>query len=380
MKRRAVVSGAGIVTAAGAGMAAFGAALDAGKSLSKPIEALDAGTFPVSIACEAPGVDARKLAKNPKDAKVVARASALALAALKDLVESTPAPWVTDPWSAGFFLGVGLEQGDHRDVLQPLAVSARGNRIVLGRLASAGMEAMNPLSSLKTLPNMALAHVAMKLGDAAPRGPNAAYSPFDAASLEAMAAAGEAVLAGECDLCLAGGADAPVSLFGLTMFSRLKRAGLGVPLGEAAALFLVEEAEGAQKAGRKILAEIEGFGSAGDGAAVGEPSMVAASRAIGAAVAFAGKASSDVDVLVTSGASASTSGAEIAAVEQALGARPKTLVAPRVVFGQTVAAAGAVGVAAALHELSSGSARRALVSATAFGGSYAALLLKRWKA
>lgn len=375
---RAVVSGAGIVTAAGAGMKAFGAALQDGRSLAKPITLLEAGTFPCAVACEVPGLDAKKLARVPKEAKVLARASVLALGALQDLVEHVPPPWMKEAWAAGFFLGVGLEQGDHRDLLAPLSAASRQRKIGLARLATGGLDAMNPLSSLKTLPNMALAHIGIKLGEHAPRGPNAAYSPFDSASLEAIAAAAESVLSGECDVALAGGVDAPVSLFGLTTFARLRAPGLAAPLGEAAALFLVEEADHAKNAGRTALAEIEGFGSAGDSASIGEPSARGFADATNAALDFAGQAARDVDAVVVSGF-ASRSAPDLAGVEAALGERldAQAAIAPREVFGQCVAAGGALGVAAAIDALSRGSARRVLVLAGAFGGSYSALLLKR---
>lgn len=369
--RRAVISAMGIVTAAGTGRAAFARALADGRSLAKTPTLVDATGFPCAVACEVEGLDARKLARAPKEAKVLARASVLALAALEDLKAAAAPPWTKEPWDAGLFLGVGLEQGDHRDVLAPLAQSARGTRLSLDRVATAGLDAMNPLSSLKTLPNMALAHVAMKLGDAAPRGPNAAYSPYDAASLEAIGAAAEAVIAGECDAALAGGADAPVSLFGLTTFSRI---GGSAPLGEAAALFLVEEAESARAAGRPPLAEIEGFGSAGDGAVTGGPSAAGFAQAAEAALSFAGAAARDVETAVVSGLS-TRSARDLAGLESALGRPPDRVVAPREVFGQCVAAGGALGVAAGIEALSA--ARRAIVLAGAFGGSYCALLLKK---
>lgn len=381
MKRRAVISGAGLVTAAGAGLEAFGRALRAEASLAKPITLVDAATFPCAVACEVPDLDAKKLARVPKEAKVLARASVLALAALQDLVKNAPPPWTADAWDAGFFLGVGLEQGDHRDLLAPLSASCRSRRIRLERLAKAGLDAMNPLSSLKTLPNMALAHVAIKLGDAAPRGPNAAYSPFDSASLEAVSAAAEAVLAGECDLALAGGVDAPVSLFGLTTFTRIRVPGLATPLGEAGALYLVEEAGCAEAAGRTILAEIEGFGSSSDAAPIGEASARGFADAAGAALAFAGEAARSVDAAVVSGR-ATRSAPDLAGLEAVLGERldHAAAIAPREVFGQCVAAGGALGIAGGIDALTRGEARRAIVLAGAFGGSYSAVLLKRWSA
>lgn len=366
VSRRAVISGVGVVTAAGSGMAALSAALEDGKLLATPVAAFDGSGFPIAVACEVPGLDARALARTPKDAKILARSAVLALGALEDLKRSTPGRWFADPWTAGFFLGVGMEQGDHRDVLAMLAASRRRGKVLLARLASQGMDAMNPLSSLKTLPNMSLAQIGIKLGDDAPRGPNAAYSPFDAASIEAVAAAAEAIVTGECDVALAGGVDAPVSLFGMTTFHRLGIVREARPLGEAAALFLVETEEHARAHGRTPLVSLRGWGAASDGNRVGVESWETVAASARAALAWAGAGS--IREIVASAGDPVYDG-------DALGCRGVGVTAVRRVFGETCAAGGALALAAAIGRLA-GSRDRALVTAGAFGGAAASLVVQ----
>lgn len=375
--RRVVVSGVGVVSAAGIGLEALGAAIAKGATLARPARLLDASGFPNGMVCEVDGLDARALARSPKEAKVLSRASVLALGALADLVAKVPAPFVDDPWKAGLFLGVGLEQGDHRDLLATASASrGSGARIALGKLATEGVAAMNPLSALKTLPNMALAHIAMKLGDAAPRGPNAAYSPWDASALEAVAAATEAIHRGECDVALAGGADAMVSVFGLTTLHRLLLSRDGVPPGEGAALFLLETAERASAAGRPALATIEGLGSASDAAPPGVPNEAGALQAIQAALAWGAIKPGTIDVGVGSGvASGAFARAMRGARKAPQAASPFSDVRP--ILGECGAATGAMSLAAALTLVGQG---RGVVASGGVGGAYAALVLRGGRA
>ena len=364
--RRVVVTGAGVVTAAGPGLRALADALAKGVSLARPITLFDASRFPVPLGCEVPGLDAKTLARTPKDAKVLARSAVLALGALEDLKANRPGKWFDDPWKAGIFLGVGMEQGDHRDVLPMLAASRRRGKLVLRNLALQGMDAMNPLSSLKTLPNMSLAQIGIKLGDDAPRGPNAAYSPFDAASIEAIASAAESIVDGECDVALAGGVDAPISLFGMTTFLRLGVLREDRPLGEAAALFLLEEESGARAAGRRPIAMIEGWGSASDGARTGAVSGETWAASAADAMRWAGDARETITHVCASAGDPPFDGAS-------LGLPHARVVTVRRVFGETAAAGGALALAAALVQ----DAERVLVTAGAFGGSAASLVVRR---
>ncbi len=363
---KAVISGVGLVSAAGSGTTPFHGALRAGVPLARPIDRFDASTFPVPLAGEVPGLDARRLARAPKEAKLLARASVLALGALADLERACPAPWGCDPWRTGLFLGVGLEQGAIDDVVPSIAASARGGRIDDRLLASDGMPALHPLASLKTLPNMALGTIAMRLGDRAPRGMNAAYAPFDAAAVEAVEGAVAALDDGDVEVALAGGVDAPVSPMGLLTFHRL---GVTRPLGEAAALFLVETAAGAAAGGRPVLAEIAGIGRASDDAVPGRPRATGAVGALAAALDRAGRTGSAIDAAVVSGA------ADAQALES-VGIRTDRRVEPAAIVGECAAAGGAVGIAAALALLADG-ASRVVVGAAAFGGAYGAIVLER---
>ncbi len=371
MSVRVVISGAGAASAAGLGVARLAEAVKAGKSLARPCSLFDASSFPVPDACEVPALDPRALALKPKDAKVLARASVVALAALEDLRAGFSAPFVSDPWKAGFFLGVGLEQSDHRDMPAALAVSRTPDaKLSIERLAKEGVANMNPLAALRTLPNLAMCHLGMKLGDTAPRGANAAYSPFDAAAIEAVGAAAASVRRRECEVALAGGADSFLSVFGWTMLSRLGLLSDARRAGEGAALFVVEDAKRAAGAGRPILAEITGMGSAGDATATGKDGLAAAKQAIRTALSWDSPDPAPVDAAILSGAT------DAAALESIVkGARA---VHPRAVIGESGAGTGALGIALAVSEIAAG-ARRALATGCGWGGSHAAILLSRWK-
>lgn len=363
-RRRVVVTGVGAVTAAGIGYRALQNALRDGRPCTRPIEAFDASTFPVREAAEVPELRAKQWVERRKDIKLLSRDSLLAVGAARELLASVGNDALgDDPFSVGLYLGVGLEEGDPLELARPLAPSVADGRIVPEQLAAEGMGQMNPLASLKTLPNMALGHIAIQCGV---RGPNLALSPFDDAGAQAIAEATDAIRDGQIDVALAGGADAKVSMFGITTFSRLgvlaraESHGDPVPppfdvrrrgalLGEGAVVLLLEDAERARARGAQVLGEILGTGAGSSPDPVGPPqSSEGFLMAIKAALADAGVSAREV-AAVHPAACGTASGdhAESVAILEALGAAPRVF-SSKPVVGETFAAAAAVGVAAAL--------------------------------
>lgn len=90
-----------------------------------------------------------------KDKKLLARPSALALAAAGGLV----AHWPGERAELGLFLGVGREPPDDGESEATLAGAARAGELDEELLAGPGRDLYPPLLPLKTLPNMALAHI-----------------------------------------------------------------------------------------------------------------------------------------------------------------------------------------------------------------------------
>ena len=105
---------------------------------------------------------------------------------------------------------------------------------------------MNPLSSLKTLPNMSLAHVAIVLGT---MGPGQALCDGPSSGTRALLEGATAIAEGRVDVALAGGADSRTAFTDRTTASRQGQLG---PVGEAAAVFVLERLDRAQARGARI--------------------------------------------------------------------------------------------------------------------------------
>ncbi|MEZ4475156.1 MAG: beta-ketoacyl synthase N-terminal-like domain-containing protein [bacterium] len=247
------ITGIGLVCPAGIGLAASLARLAVGPLAPRRPEGPEGDALPDPPILTVPeAFDPRPLLKRRKDRKLMARANELAVGAAHAAAAAAGLLDALD--AAGLYLGVGREPGNLDDILPVLAHSHTDGRFDAGRLVAEGMGQMNPLSSLKTLPNMSLAHVAINLGI---HGPGQALTDDAGAGTRALLEAATAVAEGLVDVALAGGADARTAFTDRSTALRLGQTG---PLGEAAAVFVLERADRARARGARIL----GFVGAAD--------------------------------------------------------------------------------------------------------------------
>lgn len=162
-----------------------------------------------------------------KDRKIMAPACRVALAAAGPAWSGSTA----DPVEVGIFLGVGREPPDDGESEDALAASCRDGRLDEVLLRGPGRDRYPPLLPLKTLPNMALAHISINLGI---MGENGAWAGEAAAGVRALVAGVQAVAEGRCPEVLAGGADSQIDLGSARDRLRLGHSG---PPGEGAAVF-----------------------------------------------------------------------------------------------------------------------------------------------
>ncbi len=236
------VTGLGLVCPIGTEPSAVASAVLAGAAALSPSSVL------------APLADARAgvVAKVPlkdflvrkKDRKLMARASELALAAAGAALVGQ----AVDRTSLGIYLGVGREPPDDGESEAALAAAAHDGRLDADRLAGPGRDLYPPLLPLKTLPNMALAHISINLGA---MGDNGAWAGGIGAGQRAMVSGIRAVLEGRVPAALVGGADSLVDLGSAR--DRLRMGGVGPP-GEAGAMMLIEPVDSAVARGAAILA------------------------------------------------------------------------------------------------------------------------------
>lgn len=247
------ITGVGLICPAGIGLDAALARLAEGPlepALPDNDEALGLPESPRLLVPESFKPRDHLPKRRRKDLKLMARANRLAVAAACLAMEDAGLdPDAADLVDCGLMLGVGREPGNLRDII-PALVHSKGpdGRISLDRLIDEGMGWMNPLSSLKTLPNMSLAHVAIRLGA---MGPSQTRCTGPEAGLDALAEAVRTLHEGRAPMVVAGGSDTRVSFTDRLVALRL---GKEAPSSEAAAIFVLEPLDAAKARGARIRA------------------------------------------------------------------------------------------------------------------------------
>lgn len=278
--RRVVLTGRGVVSPLGVGIAPHWEALCAGRSAVGRRDRLAALGLPASRGAEV-ALDSIQphLARLPrKQQKLWNRTTLLAmLAAALAMEDAALEPGTGDPTRFGVVLGVNMLAWDLAAMLDYLVASesaAAPGTLDMARANGFCMRSINPLDfSLKTLPNLVAGHLAIA-SDA--RGFCRAMTEGHVGGARAIGDAFHLIAEGDLDLALCGGADDQLDeLFFATYWgsgviaSDDGRPGL-VP-GEGSGLLVLEEAEHALARGAAVRGEIAGFASgAGDGRLAGD--------------------------------------------------------------------------------------------------------------
>lgn len=281
--RRAVITGAGVLSAAGDTPGALWQAWRDGKSGIKPISLFDPSGLPVRIAGEITDFDAKNYIdkKDRKQLRMMARTIQLAVACShKTLENSRVDKSRLDKTRFGVIFGAGLigsELPELADAAHKAASPERG-RMNLDVWGKAGLGVIQPLWMLRYLPNMLACQVSI-LHDA--QGPNNSITQDDVAGLLAVGETLRIMRRDHGDFFLVGGGDSrinPLSLSRQSLFLPLARrtedvhlacrpfdeAREGLVLGEGCGVLVVEDLAHARARGAEIRAEIIGFGSAFD--------------------------------------------------------------------------------------------------------------------
>jgi 3-oxoacyl-[acyl-carrier-protein] synthase II len=406
-RRRVVVTGIGVIAASGIGVGPLWDLLRAGRSAVRPLEGFDVRAYPVRIAAQVPGFRARDFMPAGK-ARLRGRLCQLASAATRLAVEDSGVPGaaLAAP-GAGLYLGTSagaVELWEQQSAL----------------FQRRGLRGLRPTFPIAVSPNFAAAESASDWGITGAISTISADCP---SGLEAVAAACRQIRAGEIDVAIAGGVDAPIApmLFGASACSGMLASGevperacrpfdrgrTGFVIGEGAAMLVLEDWESAVARGARIHGEILGFGSGRDGAAfvgVTDPSgrgfAAAAGRALGDARLDVG----DVDFVNAHAPGVSgTDLAEARALALLFGRRGVPVTSIKGAVGQPLGAAGVLQLVSSLLALGHGeipptcncddvdpqcevdvvrgtpralAARSALVTSHGFGGNTTALVLR----
>lgn len=230
MSAPVAIVGAGAVSAFGVGWRGLGRAAVA-RDLQPRESALLRDSHPGIAASEvgeiAPALDAG----NARARKLMSRAARLSAIALREALAD--AGFRERREEIGAWMGVGASGLAMEDVPAIVSASFAGADLSLQRLGGQGLLACNPLFTFQTLNNFSLCHGAILEGLG---GPNGAFFSRGSGTAVALAEAVYALLQGDCDRAVAGGADS--ALHPLT-WAELRRGGFsarGLVPGEGAAV------------------------------------------------------------------------------------------------------------------------------------------------
>ena len=269
MSRRVVVTGLGCVSPVGNTVADSWANLLAGKSGIDAITQFDADNFACKFAGEVKGFDIADYIPE-KEARHMDRFIHLGLAAACQAVVDSGLP-TGDALHDGLATRIGCNIGSGIGGL-PLIERTHAE------LASRGPRRVSPFFVPASIINMISGHVAIKFGF---KGPNIAVVTACTTGLHAVGISARMIEYGDCDVMIAGGAEATVSPLGIGGFAAARALSTrnddpktasrpwdrdrdGFVLGEGAGVLVLEEYEHAKARGAKIYAEVAGFGMSAD--------------------------------------------------------------------------------------------------------------------
>jgi len=347
-RRRVVVTGLGIVCPIGNAVAEAWSSVLAGKSGISRITHFDATALSSQIAGEVKNFDVAAYL-SPKEARRMDRFIHLGLAAgvqaIKDSgIQVTEANAVRIGVNIGSGIGgLPMIEDTHNEVLK------------------GGPRKISPFFIPSTIINMISGNLSIMFGL---KGPNLAMVTACTTSTHCIGEAGRLIEYEDCDVMVAGGAEATITLLAVGGFAAARALSTrnddpatasrpwdkdrdGFVLGEGAGVLVLEELEHAKKRGATIYAELAGYGMSGDAYHMTAPQEdgEGAARCMENALRNAGLNREDIDYINAHGTSTPLGDlAETVAVKRCFGEHAKKLAisSTKSMTGHLLGAAGGV--------------------------------------
>lgn len=411
--RRVVITGIGLVSPVGIGTQATWEALCAGRSGIGPITRFDARAFAARIAGEVKGFDPLQFIEK-KDIKKMDVFIQFAIAASQFAIDD--GEFRVTPQNAervGVYIASGIGgfssiEREHRALLE------------------GGPRRISPFFIPAAIINLAAGQVSIRFGA---KGPNSATCTACSASAHAVGDAYEIIRRGDADVMIAGGSEAAITPMGVGGFAAMRALSTrnddppracrpfdrdrdGFIIGEGAGVVLLEELESALRRGARIYAEVVGYGMSADAYHITAPSEDGdgAVRVMQYAIRNAGVGVDVVDYINAHGTSTPHNDRlETLAIKRCFGehARRLAISSTKSMTGHLLGAAGGleIGITALAvfhqmipptinldnpdeacdldyvpHTARPARLRYALSNSFGFGGTNAAVLLKRYEA
>jgi 3-oxoacyl-[acyl-carrier-protein] synthase II len=361
--RRAVITGLGAVTPIGNDAPTYWTNLLAGVNGGTRITSFDPTGFDVQIAAEVKDFDPT-IAMDRKMARRMSRFIHFGVAAAKEAVEDAGLDFTDWPIERRDRVGVVINTGGGG--MEQVTEGA-------DTLREKGPGQVSPFAIPALSGSMAAAQVSMKYGLT---GPVITQVAACASSVIAFQDALRLIRAGECDVVLTGGSEAPLLPIAFAALGNMgalskrnddpqhasrpfDRDRDGFLFGEGAAVCVVETAEHALARGATIQAEVIGAALTADAYHISapEPSGRGAALAMTRALQSAGVAPDEVDYIVAHGTSTPLNDVtETRAIKSAFGkhARRVPISSPKSMIGHLLGAAGATAAVAGIGAIREG--------------------------
>jgi len=412
LNRRVVVTGIGLICGSGNSTEEVWSSLLRGRSSVGPIAHFDASAFPIRIASEVKDFDPLKFIEK-KEVKKMDSFIHYAVAAAQEAMDDSGLK-VTEGNSEriGAFIGSGIGG---------FGVIEREHE----KFLKGGPGKISPFFIPAAIVNLAAGQVSIRFGA---KGPNSATCTACSTGAHAIGDSFKIIQRGDADAMICGGAEAAITPMGVGGFAAMRALSArneeperasrpfdadrdGFVIGEGSGILILEELEFARARGAKIYGEIAGYGMSADAYHITQPSEDGdgAIRVMSNALRDAGVEPHEVDYINAHGTSTYYNDKlETLAIKKVFGDSAYSIAvsSTKSMMGHLLGAAGGVEagiVALALrhqtapptvnHETPDPECdldyvpntprrmpiRYALSNSFGFGGTNAALLMRRWE-
>ena len=347
-KRRVVVTGLGIISPVGIGVAESWANLVAGRGGIARVSRFDPSELPVQIAGEVKGFDVIKYL-SAKDARRMDTFIQYGLvAAIEAIADSGLSVTEANAERIGVNIGSGI---GGLPLIEDTHTAMQGG----------GWRKVSPFFIPGSIINLISGHLSILYGL---KGPNLAMVTACTTATHCIGDSGRMIEYGDADIMVAGGAESTISPLAIGGFAASRALSTrnddpatasrpfdldrdGFVLGEGAGVLVLEEYEHAKARGARIYAELAGFGMSGDAHHITAPleNGDGARRSMANALKNAGVNNDEVDVINPHATSTPLGDiAETVAIKRQFGdhARKIAISATKSMTGHLLGAAGGV--------------------------------------
>ncbi|HJU06966.1 MAG TPA: beta-ketoacyl-[acyl-carrier-protein] synthase family protein [Rhodanobacteraceae bacterium] len=351
MNRRVVITGMGAICALGHDAQTVWRGMREGRSAIAPLSGFDDPTLRVRVAAQVRDYDPLQHF-DEKKLLLLDRVSQFPIIAAREAVSQSGIDFSADEsLRARTACVVGTGTGGEQT-----------NDECSKRLYREGIPRMHPLSIVRRMMSAPASQVSIEFGLT---GPTFVTSSACASANHALASAFALVRSGLCDVALAGGTEACITLGVLRAWEAMRvladdtcrpfcKQRRGLVLAEGAGMFVLEDFDHARARGAEILAEFAGAGMSADAGDIVLPSDAGAASAIQAALDDAGLNADEIDYINAHGtATPANDPTETRAIRKVFGEHADTLAvsSTKSVHGHALGAAGAIELIAAIGAL-----------------------------